>query len=246
MTWGFFTTNHIISMLAAVLIVIGLYYLLKTRLDKTKQIVLLVLSIPCLANAIGDMFIYDSPLEYLPLHLCSINALLLPVAIITKNKSLNNLLLLWSLGALVAIILNSATAHVDIFSFTFNKYYFTHVLEFGIPILMFRLNLTKKDIKCILPTVGITFSTYTIIHLINTAINTWCINNNILNPAGELIQINFMYSIKPNNPLSEFFFKIIPHTYWYNMPVLAIICLYLILVYRKEIVYHIKNKKTAQ
>jgi len=88
---------------------------------------------------------WGSPLEYLPLHLCSLNALVLPFAVFTRNKTLGNLLLLWSLGALAAVVVNTAQADFEVFSATFCFYFFPHVLEFGIPILLFKLGLVEKD-----------------------------------------------------------------------------------------------------
>ena len=40
----------------------------------------------------------------------------------------------------------------------------SHVLDFGIPVLMFLLKLVKKDVKCIATTLGITVTSYTAIH----------------------------------------------------------------------------------
>lgn len=235
MTWGFFTTTHIITMIFAILIIIGLHFVLKNKSEKTQTVVLFTMSLFCVGVVIFDLIYYNSPFEYLPLHLCSINAIVLPFAVLTKNKKLNNLLLLWSLGAVAAIVLNSATAHVKLFSLAFNKYYFAHILEFGIPILMFSLGRVKKDVKCFGSTVGITFATYTAIHFINMLLNTHFKANNIMNPSGNLVQVNYMYSLQPNNPLSALFFRLIPYKYWYNLPVILIICVYLILIYVQEI-----------
>ena len=65
------------------------------------------------------------------------NAILLPIAVLTRNKKLCNLLLVWCLGALVALIANFDVQDAELFGETFNFYFFPHVLEFGIPILLF-------------------------------------------------------------------------------------------------------------
>lgn len=52
--------------------------------------------------------VWGSPYEYLPLHLCSLTALVLPVAVFT---TLGNLLLLWLLGAVMALVVNTAQAN---------------------------------------------------------------------------------------------------------------------------------------
>ena len=78
-----------------------------------------------------------------------------------------------------------------LFGWPFNFFYFPHVLEVGIPIIMFKLGLVKLDPKCIKTTVGITFGAYTVIHLINLAIN----NAQLLDFNGEVIKVYYMFSI---------------------------------------------------
>ena len=147
MIWGFFSITHIISLVLAAGIIVGLYWILKNKNIKTQTCVLGILSFSGIVAIIYNLVVWNSPFEYLPFHLCSLNAMVLPIAVFTRNKHLNNLLLLWSLGAILALVVNSAQANYEIFSWTFVIYYFPHVLEFGIPILMFKLNLAKKDVR---------------------------------------------------------------------------------------------------
>lgn len=242
MKWGFLSVNHIISLVVAVGIITGMYFVLRNRSDRTKQIVLGILSFSGIAAIIFNLLAWNSPLEYLPLHLCSLNALVLPVAVLTKNKTLNNLLLLWSFGAMFALILNLSVADASMFSWTFAFYYFPHVLELGIPILMFGLGLVKKDVKCIASTMFITISSYTVIHFINLLINDYAAKNNILDSSAEILQVNYMFSITPDNPVLELFYSIIPHPYWYMYLSFAVIVLYLAGVYFKDIMRLIQKK----
>ena len=195
MVWGSFGITHIVTLVISVLLIIGIYLFLKNKEEKIQITVLGILSFSGIAAIIYNLLTWDSPLEYLPFHLCSLNALMLPIAVFTKNKTLNNLLLLWALGALLALVIYTAQADFEIFSWTFVFYYFPHTLELGIPILMFVLKLAKLDVKCVLSTIVITFISYTIIHFINVSINAFCLENNILNSSGEIIQVNYMYSI---------------------------------------------------
>ena len=192
MTWGFFSAAHIVSLVLAIGMIAGLYFLLRKAKDAVKVAVLGVLSFAGIGAIIFNLAVWDSPLEYLPLHLCSLNAMVLPIAVFSRNKTINNLLLLWSLGALVALFINTSVAEAEIFSWTFAFYYFPHVLEFGIPVLMFLLKLVKKDVKCILTTLGITMVSYTLIHFINLWINSYTAANNILDWAGNVIKVNDM------------------------------------------------------
>lgn len=75
MLWGFFTITHIASLILGVAIIIGLYFVLRNRSDKTKLIVLGILSFSGISAIVFNLVAWNSPLEYLPLHLCSLNAL---------------------------------------------------------------------------------------------------------------------------------------------------------------------------
>ncbi len=243
MLWGSFGLNHILSLLMGAGIIIGLYFLLRRRSAKTQTIVLGILSFSGIAAMIFNLVAWGSPYEYLPLHLCSLTALVLPIAVFTRSKVLGNLLLLWSLGAVMALVVNTAQANFEIFSDIFAFYFFPHLLEFGIPILLFALGLVKKDIKCIVSTLLITLCALTLVHFANVALNNYFIANEILNPAGELIQVNYMYTIQPENPVLALFWSLIPYPFWYWMPAVPVILIYLLLVYAKEIIVQFRKCK---
>lgn len=243
MTWGFLSSAHIISLILAVGIITLLYFILKNKSDRVKTIVLGILSFSGIAAIIYNLVVWNSPLEYLPLHLCSLNAMVLPFAVFTRKKVLNNLLLLWSIGALFALIINVSVSDAKILSWTFVFYYFPHVFELGIPILMFLLKLAKKDVKCIISTVVITMTVYTLIHFVNLWINSYAIKNNIVDWAGNVIKVNYMFSIYPNNPLLNLFYSIIPYQYWYMYLTMVVVVIYLGIVYLKDILKLIKAKK---
>ena len=242
MTWGSFGTVHIISLILGVGLIIGLYFLLRRFSPKVQTIVLGILSFAGIGAIIFNLLMWNSPLEYLPFHLCSLTAMVLPFAVWTRSKTLNNLLLLWGLGALMALVVNTAQADFRIFSWTFVFYFFPHLLEMAIPVLMFCLGLVKRDMKCILSTVSITLVVYTAIHFINVGLNRYCLENEILNPSGNLVQVNYMYSIQPENPLLQLFYNMIPHSYWYMLLCVPIIVLYLSPIYGKQIVAAFNKK----
>lgn len=243
MIWGSFSAVHILSLLLGAGIIIGLYFLLRTRSTKTQVIVLGILSFSGIAAIVFNLLTWGSPYEYLPLHLCSLNAMILPFAVFTRNKILGNLLYLWSLGAIMALVINSAQANFKILSSTFFFYFFPHLLEFGIPILLFRLKLVKKDVKCIASTLLITLCVYTLIHFANVALNNFFVAEQVFNPSGELIQVNYMYSIRPENPLLALFWTFIPCPFWYMLPVILIILIYLGCIYMKQIIAIFKKKQ---
>ena len=243
MEWGSYGPIHLLSLAFAAAAVIGLYFILKNRSMMVKTIVLGILSFSGIAAIIFNLVDWNSPLEYLPLHLCSINALLLPIVVFTRNKQLGNLLLVWCLGALAALVVNQAQADFVVFSATFNFYFFPHVLEFGIPILLFKLKLVELDYKCIGSTLLLTILIYTGIHLCNVGLNAYCEANQILNSAGEVIKVNYMYSMVPENPLLALFYQWVPYEYWYLYLIFPIVLVYLVIVYSGQILRAIKAKK---
>jgi uncharacterized membrane protein YwaF len=235
MKWGSFGIVHIITLILGALIVSGLYFGLRKASRKVQTIVLGVLSFAGIGAIIFNLVTWGSPIEYLPLHLCSINAILLPIVVFTRNKTLGNMLLVWCLGALAALVVNMAQAEYEIFSWTFVFYYFPHVLEFGIPILLFSLGIIEKHPKYIPSTLGITMLIYTGVHFCNLGINAYLTANNVLDYAGNLIQVNYMYSIVPENPLLAIFKQIIPFDYWYMYMIVPILAVYLGIVYLPQI-----------
>ena len=237
MKWGTFGLVHIASLVFAAAMIVALYFVLKNKSEKVQTIVLGVLSFSGIAAVVYNLLMWGRPLEYLPLHLCSVNAMLLPAAVFSRNKTVNNLLLVWSLGALAALAMNQAVAEAMVLDPVFCFFYFPHVLEFGIPILMFKLGLAKKDPKCIVSTVGITMGVYTLIHFINKALNA----AQLLDLNGEVIRVNYMYSIDPENPLLALFYKVIPYESWYMYMIVPILVVYLLIVYAPQLLKRKNN-----
>ena len=243
MKWGCFGIVHIATLVLAVAIIAVLHFVLRKASRKVQTIVLGVLSFSGIAAIIYNLVNWGSPIEYLPLHLCSINAMLLPVVVFTRNKTLGNLLLVWCLGALAALVVNMAQAEYELMSWTFVFYYFPHVLEFGIPILLFSLGIIEKHPKYIISTIAITMAIYTGVHLCNVGLNAWLEANNVVDYAGNLIQVNYMYSIVPENPLLALFKQVIPYDYWYMYMIVPILVVYLSIIYLTQILR--RKSKTA-
>ena len=243
MIWGFMTPAHIVTLVLAAVMNVALYYILKNKSQKTQTLVLLPFSLLGIAAIIYNLLMWDAPLSYLPLHLCSLNALVLPFAVFTRSKRLSNLLLLWSLGAVMAVVMNHAQANFQIRSWTFFFYFVPHVLEFAIPVLLFKLGLVEKDPRCILSTLLITVGMLTAVHFINLGLNAFFAANQITDAAGNLIQVNYMYTLVPENPVLALFQKVIPYRYWYLYGILPVIAVYLLAVYAPQLLHHPVKKK---
>ncbi len=228
-TWGSFTPLHIATLILSVVMLLALYFILRRKRDDTKRNVLFVLSLTAPAAVIYNILVWGTQstiLEYLPLHLCSINALLLPALVWRKSNFMGNLLPIYSLGAVAALVFNTFQADYSIFDHVFLMYYFPHTFEFGIPWLMLALGLVEIKPKYILPCLGVTFAMYTGIHCVNLVINDYLAARQLLDSAGNLIQVNYMYSLGAmGNPGLGFFWNLIPHAYFYLLglfPILAV------------------------
>lgn len=238
-TWGSFGKTHIATLIIAVLINVALFLILR-KLSRKKQILILfILSFSGMAAIIYNLVTYNSPWEYLPLDLWALNAILLPFAVLFRRKWSCNLLLLWSLGSYVALILNASMASAKLFSWPFFFYYFPHVLGAGIPLILFALKLVDRDFRTIKSTLAITFTVYTVIHFINVAINS----AGIVGPTGELIHVNYMFSIAPTNSLLNFFYLVIPSSYWYMLLAIPVIIIYLGWWYLPELLEYRRRRK---
>lgn len=241
-TWGIFGIAHLISWPIAAAIIFGLYFLIRKRSEKTQRLVLAILSLSGIAAVIYNLLRWGTPLEYLPLHLCSINAILLPIALFTKNKTIGNMIVLWCLGALAAVLMNFyAESASDLFTARFLFFYLPHVLEFGIPIIAFKLGIIKLDYKTIPKTLILTAAIYTAVHFINVGLIEYTTKFNVTDTYGNPLHINYMYSMQHEDfPLLSTFWNLIPHSYFYMLLVFPIIFVYLAIVYLPQI---IKEKK---
>ncbi len=244
--WGFFSPTHIATIIIAILFPIALYFLIRNKSERTQRIVLFAFSMLGPITMLNEIIVYApmaSILVYLPIHLCSINAILTPILICTKNEFIGNITPLFSVGSGLAVIFNTIQADYSIFSVVFILYYSSHAMGCAIPFLMAKLGLVKIRPKYILPSVGIIFLLYTVVHLINVWINTACAAGNIVDGFGDLIQVNYMFSLHhEENPALKFFWSIIPYEYFYMLAVFPIIVVYYLLLNIKYIVAFFKTK----
>jgi hypothetical protein len=79
---------------------------------------------------------------------------------------------------------------------------------------------------------------YIVIHFINLAINSYCVANNIVDWAGNVIQVNYMFSMFHDyNPLLMLFHSIIPHSFWYMFLCIPVVIIYLGCLYYAYDIY---------
>ncbi len=243
MLWGSFGFVHIITLALAAAITVGLYVALKYMPERARFGTMLVMSLSGIVAIVYNLVAWGSPLEYLPFHMCSISAILLPIAVLTKNKYIGNLLLIWCLGSLLALVFNQAQANYEIPSAAFFIYYIPHVLEFAVMLYLFKFKYVKKDYRTIPASIGLTIGIYTIVHFINIALNQYYIDHNVTDMYGNIVESNYMFSMTPTTPIFELFWKVIPFPYWYMYGAVVVLVVYLGAVYAPDIVRAIKARK---
>ena len=248
MVWGTFTLQHILSLAAIILFAVSLYFILKRISDRAKTWLLFAVSLVGVAAVLYDLFRWGKPLLYLPLHLCSLNALLIPVAVLTKNKVLSHLTLVWSLGAMLVLIVNTGQAHYEMFSEAFWVFVLCHTSDVAVPALLFLTGLVKFDIKKSPAVVGTTMAAYTGVHFANLAINKYiaskALTMSTFARTRALPQVNYMYSLgDEGNAVFALFRKIIPFDYWHMYLLAPIIFAFLFAVhFAIKLKNGIKNK----
>lgn len=230
--WGTgFTPIHLTTLIIALLIPFVLHFALRGARRRTQTVVLFIISLIGPFSLIYDIVLWGiptSPLLYLPLHICSYNALLTPILVLTKNKFLGNLLPLFSVGAAFALLFNSIQAGYSLTTLVFLSYFLSHTIGTCLPFLMISLGHVRIEPRQILPCIGGTLAIYTASHFANVAIIEYLTAKGLT----DYVQyINYMFSIYPQgNPLLELFWSIIPHSYFYMLMVIPIVAIYFVLM----------------
>jgi len=247
--WGSFSPCHIISLIISMVIIpLTLYFTLRNRSEKTKRIVLFICALWGPTSVFYSFFVWGSQttyLYYIPLHMCAINALLLPVLIATKSKILGNMLPLYSLGAGFALVFNTFQADYKICSMVFACYFFAHTFELCIPFLLIKFGIVKPHPKFILPSVALTFGIYTLAHFVNLWANNYIVEHQLVNIYGEPLEANvsYMFSMGPEgNPALEFFWSLLPYKYFYMLTTFPLIAAAYSLLNVKHITKWIKTR----
>ena len=237
MMTGFLGGRHLLSLGLFLAFFAILYSALRKRSLKCKRIVLAILSFAGIPAIIWYPIAYGDLLRFLPLELCSFTALLLPVAVLTGNRTLNNVLLLWSVGSFCAILLNPLETAWAPGDTEFWMFYAPHAAEAAVPWLSLALGLLRKDRRCIPAALGSTFLAYSFSHVCNRLINAR------FERIGSASRVNYMFTEYPENPVLDACWRVIPAPYWYGFVLLPFLVLLLILIYLPEIVRKNRNRR---
>jgi len=230
--WGTFGALHFITIGLVFIVLIILSICLKSMKEKTQRIILFIYSLLGPAAIIYNLLMWHKPLEYLPFHLCSLTAILIPVFLLTKAQWIGNMLPIFGIGALCAIILNMSMTEAKILSWPFFFYYFPHMAEFIIPFVLLNVGIIKMKPINLLYTLIFLIISYTLIHFINISINDYFISTGIDS------KVNYMFSLGDfSNPLLSLMWKIIPYEYWYMyllFPMITLMQYIFMIVFKKK------------
>jgi len=159
----------------------------------------------------------------LPLHLCNVNMILIPIGIWKERKSILGFSLCMApLGALMAVV--TPCAGFDGYSIFLPRvfgYFFTHFMILFAGIWIYTFGIYKPTVRDVPKVVIAMFAIYTIVFAISEAIR-----------ALELYEAaNYFYSFYHDDigPL-KLFWNLIPMPYLYLLPAIAILIPYLFAV----------------
>lgn len=227
--WGTFGTAHAIAGIIAVASMVILYFAIRNK-TKSKQIVILFfLSLFGLLSLAFNLFTAEAIHEALPLNWWAINAILLPFAILLRWKRLCNILLLWSASSLIRIVSLNISG-TEWFNVGNVLAFLTDVIGVGFVILLFELNLVKRDQKQLKSVLFISSVVYFCV----------CITN-------IMLETNYMLSVQPvNNALLAFLYSMFSVEHWYMLLALPFATLYMFFWYLPEYLDDRKKNKNLK
>ena len=159
----------------------------------------------------------------LPLQLCNINMLLIPVAVMFDLQMLMSFcFFVGSLCASLAIIMpGTGFDHYSIFLPRMLGYFGTHYMIVIMALAIVTFGLYRPKFRDLPKTCGVIMMITFCVFLINL----------LLRATGLHPNANYFYSIEPiGNPLLELFHKLIPIPFLYLMPSLLILVPYISLI----------------
>jgi uncharacterized membrane protein YwaF len=218
----------IITMAAVAFFVLDLF--LKKRSAETKT---RVLTIICIANAIVYIFYKmaqaNDPdfgfflLANLPLHFCNLNLILLPLAIITRNKYLMAYQLYFGvvLAGLALITVDEAFRSKPLFEFTCIFYFYYHSLLAVIPLLLVKFRLFTPSFRLVWQPTLIVVALAFVMHIVNFVFRT----------TGLAPESNYFFTYGLRGDFfTELFWAILPYNFFFLLPSIVLFVPYIVIV----------------
>ena len=239
-----FNLVHIVVLLLAVALTITASLLLRKKEQKTKDYIMVGLSIfNIIFFIIYKIWLSNDDYDFniwkeLPLQLCNINMFLIPLGIILKNKYLLTFsFYIAPLGALMALVFPDTNfINNDIFMLRNIGFYGTHIIIFGMGLMLASLGYVEpklKNIKVLL------------ISAVIFSLGAFIVN--ILLRLATGVDVNYFYAMDPSGiSILELFWKLIPVKYLYLLPAVVILTIYTLIV---DLIYRgilLINKKLTK
>ena len=239
-----FNLVHIVVLLLAVALTITGSLLLRKKEQKTKDYIMVGLSIfNIIFFIIYKIWLSNDDYDFniwkeLPLQLCNINMFLIPLGIILKNKYLLTFsFYIAPLGALMALVFPDTNfINNDIFMLRNIGFYGTHIIIFGMGLMLASLGYVEpklKNIKVLL------------ISAVIFSLGAFIVN--ILLRLATGVDVNYFYAMDPSGiSILELFWKLIPVKYLYLLPAVVILTIYTLIV---DLIYRgilLINKKLTK
>ena len=159
----------------------------------------------------------------LPLQLCNINMILIPVGVLTKKRPLMSFsFFLGPLGAAMALMMPGVGfENCSVLLPRMIGYYFTHFMVFFGALALWGFGIYRPTFRDILPALISTVVLSFVIFLINMAFRRLG-----LNPFS-----NYFYNVETEgNPILEIFHRILPYPFVFSIPCLGILIPYMLIV----------------
>ena len=218
-----FNTTHVLTIIIMpVFLFFSLNLGLKGRCEKVKNRVLLLI---CCFNALL-YFVYKiaqarefaSDFELfmnLPLHFCNINLILLPLAILFKNKTLMAYQFYFGtvLGALALVTIYPGFRSRSLMEFIPFVYFYYHSMLVILPILLVKLKLFTPSFKVVWQPVLMLVGLTGVMHLVNMVFRT----TGIANEANYF----FTYGLR-GDFFTELFWSMLPYEFFFLLPSLLL------------------------
>jgi uncharacterized membrane protein YwaF len=215
----YFSIQHLLNVLYIPAIVVAFYYIFRNKSEKTKTWALLGLSIFNIIIFTINKFVlfrvFDDleVLNELPLHLCNMNLILIPVALLTKNKLLMGYTYYVATIAAMAAILffDSRYVGVNVMTYSIFVYFFYHAVLVATPILLVMFGLYTPEKSQIINVIILLLCMATVMHGFNL----------FMRSTGLCTISNYFYTMgMEGNPVLELLMKLVPIPLVYYFPMI--------------------------
>lgn len=218
----YFSIQHLAMILYIPLIIFGFYFIFRHRSERTKTIALLTLAgVNIIIFTIYKIVMFQKfddleILNELPLQLCNLNLILIPLALITKSKILMSYLYyVGTIAAMAAILFfDSRFEGYNMVSYIMLVYFFYHAVLVATPILLVVFGLYTPEKTYILKAIALLLTMATVMHGFNSLLRVtkWC------------TKANYFYTMgMPGNPILDLLMKLIPIPLVYYFPMAPVL-----------------------